>query len=310
MIYQIPIKTLPNVLKVGHIRYSSGWSETYTHKWNVLFFVVSGRFLYSFSSKHQVTLTAGMHLLVPAGVSYQVTATEDCDYYFASFNVSGSLSVVADKDVVQFLNEETERQRSALNREYDTAPCDSIYIVESYFHGDQAPKLQHQISRCAEYRYGSAPLDRMRLLNSFYTLLLSLASATGEQLLDTKQLSPTLIKLTRYIEENYTSQLSLQVLSSHFSMSKQYIMRLFREQFGMTVTHYINDVRLRKSLELLTFHPLSISEIAYAVGFSSLYYFDRLFKNTYAITPTEYQRTHNVIARSVPVIEIRNDKQD
>ena len=31
MIYQIPIKTLPNVLKVGHIRYSSGWSETYTH---------------------------------------------------------------------------------------------------------------------------------------------------------------------------------------------------------------------------------------------------------------------------------------
>ena len=72
-------------------------------------------------------------------------------------------------------------------------------------------------------------------------------------------------------------------------------MRLFREQFGMTVTHYINEVKLRKSLDLLTFHSLSVSEVAYAVGFSSLYYFDRVFKKTYALTPSEYQKRHRLI---------------
>ena len=92
MIYEVPIQPLPDVLKVGHIRYSSGWSDTYQHRWNVLIFVISGRFTYTFSSTHQVTLTAGTHLLVPAGVAYTVTAKEDCDYYFVSFKISGSLT--------------------------------------------------------------------------------------------------------------------------------------------------------------------------------------------------------------------------
>lgn len=298
MIYQIPVQTLPDVLKVGHIRYTSGWSSRYQHRWNVLFFVVSGEFSYTFSSKHQMTLTAGMHLLVPANVAYTVTATEDCDYYFISFNTHGQITSLDEQTAAEILNEESEKQRMFRNQEYDCPPSDYVYISECAFHGNRANKLQYHFSRCSEYRYGSSPLDRLRLLNSFFTALLSLASDTGEQLLDTKHLSPTLVKLTRYIEENYTSPLSLQVLSTQFSLSKQYIMRLFRQQFGMTVTHYINEVRLRKSLELLTFHSLSISEVAYAVGFSSVYYFDRLFKNTYSITPTEYQQTHSNLRRA------------
>ena len=298
MIYQVPIQTLPNVLKVGHIRYTSGWSSRYQHRWNVLFFVVSGDFSYTFSSKHQVTLTAGMHLLVPANVAYTVTATEDCDYYFISFNTYEPVISAEDQMVADILNEEGEKQRKARNLEYNCPPSDYVYISESAAHGDRANKLQYQFSRCSEFRYGGSPLDRLRLLNSFYTVLLTLASDTGEQLLDTKHLSPTLIKLTRYIEENYTSPLSLQTLSEQFSLSKQYIMRLFRQQFGVTVTHYINEIRLRKSLELLTFHSLSISEVAYAVGFSSVYYYDRLFKNMYSITPSEYQQTHSHLRRN------------
>ena len=298
MIYQVPIQTLPDVLKVGHIRYTSGWSSRYKHRWNVLFFVVSGEFSYTFSSEHQVTLTAGMHLLVPANVAYTVTATEDCDYYFISFNTYEPIISVEDQVVADILNEESEKQRKARNLDYNS-PGNYVYISESASHGDRANKLQYQLSRCSEYRYGNSPLDRLRLLNSFFTALLTLASDTGEQLLDTKHLSPTLLKLIRYIEENYTSPLSLQILSEQFALSKQYIMRLFRQQFGVTVTHYINEIRLRKSLELLTFHSLSISEVAYAVGFSSVYYYDRLFKSTYSITPTEYQQTYSHLRRSV-----------
>ena len=69
--------------------------------------------------------------------------------------------------------------------------------------------------------FGNSPLDRMRLLNFFQKVLFSLASTTGEHLLETKNFSPTLIKITRYIEENYTSQLSLQTVFSHFNLSKR-----------------------------------------------------------------------------------------
>ena len=298
MFYHISIQNLPDVRKVGHIRYRSGWSDSYRHKWDVMIFVLSGEFTYTFQDGQRVKLTAGMHLLIPAGTPYTATVGEDCDYYYVHFRCFLPLTTVSEQEVVQSLKEDMDLQKRARNQDYDIPPRDALYIADTAWHGERIQSLQYRISRCAEFRQGTSPLDRMRLLNSFFKVLISLASTTGERLLDTKHLSPTLIKITRYIEENYTSQITLQSLAARFGLSKQYIMRLFREQFGMTVTHYINEVKLRKSLDLLTFHSLSISEVAYAVGFSSLYYFDRIFKKTYALTPSEYQRRHRLIANS------------
>lgn len=300
MIYRIPIQALPEVRKAGHLRYRNGWFNSYTHKWDVFIFVLSGRFTYAFEGQKSIALTAGMHLLIPANTHYTATVEEDCDYYYAHFKVSESLLPIDEEQVVQNLKEDVETQKRARTKDYDSPQRNELYIAQTAFHGDRLSSLQYRISRCAEFRQGSAPLDRIRLCHSFLKVLISLASATGERLLDTKHLSPTLIKITRYIEENYTSQISLQSLATHFSLSKQYIMRLFREQFGMTVTHYVNEVKLRKSLELLTFHSLSVGEVAYAVGFSSLYYFDRIFKKTYSITPSEYQKRHRLIAQNEP----------
>ncbi|MBQ8440052.1 MAG: helix-turn-helix domain-containing protein, partial [Clostridia bacterium] len=298
MFYRVAIQNLPDVRKVGHIRYRSGWSDSYRHEWNVMIFVLSGEFTYTFQDNQCVKLTSGMHLLIPAGTPYTATVGEDCDYYYVHFRCFLPLTTVSEQEVVQSLKEDMDLQKRARNQDYDIPPRDALYIADTAWHGERIQSLQYRISRCAEFRQGTSPLDRMRLLNAFFKVLISLASTTGEQLLDTKHLSPTLIKITRYIEENYTSQITLQSLATRFGLSKQYIMRLFREQFGMTVTRYINDVKLRKSLELLTFHSLSISEVAYAVGFSSLYYFDRIFKKTYALTPSEYQRRHRLIANS------------
>jgi AraC-like DNA-binding protein len=300
MFYRVSMQKLPEVRKVGHIRCRSGWSNSYEHRWDVLIFVVSGEFIYDFYS-HRIKLTSGMHLLIPAGTPYTATVGEDCDYYYAHFKCANPLVTVSEAEVVSALKADVEAQEKARNQDYESPAGECLYVADTAWHKDRIKSLQYRISRCAEFRQGTAPLDRMRLLNSFFKVLISLASTTGEQLLDTKNLSPTLIKMTRYIEENYTSQISLQTLSDHFSLSKQYIMRLFREQFGMTVTHYINDVKLRKSLDLLTFHSLSVSEVAYAVGFSSIYYFDRVFKKTYALTPGEYQKRHRLITSSEPI---------
>lgn len=294
MIYKIPLCPLPDVRKTGRIRYPNGWFGSYRHKRNILIFVCSGEFIYSFSPEHKVKLAPGSHLLIPADVPYTATVGEDCDYFFIQFKTAEEIQAVPDKDVVEILKEETVAQQRAHSRDYDTEPSRYIYISETGVHKDRLETLKYRISRCAEFRQGRSPLDRMRLLHSFFRALLSLAAATGEGLLDTKHLSPAFIKLTRFIEENYTSPITLQSISEHFSLSKQYIMKLFREQAGVTVTHYINEIRLQKALDLLIYHSLSVSEVAYAVGFSNLYYFDRLFKKTYLITPTQFQKTHHL----------------
>ncbi len=300
MFYRVFIQNLPDVRKAGHLRYPCGWSNSYLHQWDVLIFVLSGEFVYHFDAGRSITLTEGMHLLIPAKTPYTATVKEDCDYYYIHFKCKEPLTEAFEGEVISSLREDVEIQKRARNQDYDSPPRSFIYIADTTRHGERTKSLQYRISRCAEFRQGISPLDRMRLLHSFFKVLVSLAATTGEQLMDGKLLPPTLVKITRYIEENYTSPISLQSIATYFALSKQYIMRLFRDQFGITVTYYINRVRLQKSLELLTFHSLSISEVAYAVGFSGLYYFDRIFKKVYFLTPSEYQKRHRLIDLSEP----------
>ncbi len=294
MFYRITVSTLPDVQQVAQLRYPPGHTEKETTNQNTLFYILSGKCVLNTGSHRHVTLTEGMHLLLPEGTPYTAAVEEDCDFYLVRFRCTGPLVTVPEGEALASLQEDVEIQKGARGQEYRVPPREALYIAHTAYHGERAKSLRYRISRCAEFRRGISPLDRMRLLNSFFKVLISLAATTGEQMMDATRLPPTLIKITQYIEENYTASISLQTVATHFSLSKQYIMRLFRRQMGMTVTHYINEIRLRKSLELLTYHSLSVSEVAYAVGFSSLYYFDRIFKKTYSLTPGEYQKRHRI----------------
>jgi len=60
---------------------------------------------------------------------------------------------------------------------------------------------------------------------------------------------------------------------------------------GLSTTAYIRDQRLRMAIQRLEKSDDTISEIAYAVGFSSPSYFIKTFKETYSMTPSEYQES-------------------
>lgn len=54
---------------------------------------------------------------------------------------------------------------------------------------------------------------------------------------------------------------------------------------GKTTTEYINEVRLKKSIELLKDGNMNITEIAINCGFNDVNYFSRLFKKRYGVSP-------------------------
>jgi AraC-like DNA-binding protein len=57
---------------------------------------------------------------------------------------------------------------------------------------------------------------------------------------------------------------------------------------GQTVHEFIKSIRLKKSLRLLLEGRLSISQVAYEVGFNSHSYFDKCFARQYQMGPKEY----------------------
>lgn len=71
-----------------------------------------------------------------------------------------------------------------------------------------------------------------------------------------------------------------------------YLTRILKKHTGMTMSEYINGIRLQEAKSLLTNTDLGISEIAYAVGYSDEKYFMRVFKRCEQVTPTQYRGAH------------------
>lgn len=96
------------------------------------------------------------------------------------------------------------------------------------------------------------------------------------------------------INANYfDGGLYLPEISSRLNMSAKHIARVFKTVTDMTVTEYINEVRLKKAVEWLENSKLSIHEIIPKIGIDNESYFYKLFKMKYGVTPREYTLNKN-----------------
>ena len=96
-------------------------------------------------------------------------------------------------------------------------------------------------------------------------------------------------KLDDLISEHLDDpDLSVDVLSKKVGLSRTHLNRKMKDLTGESPASYIRQLRLRKSVQLLKEHNLTISEIAFAVGFSSPSYFSQAFRDYYGVTPKEY----------------------
>lgn len=93
-----------------------------------------------------------------------------------------------------------------------------------------------------------------------------------------------------YIEENYVRDLTLDEVAGVQGLNPSYFCRIFKKASGSGFVDYLNFVRVCKSEKLLAVSDRSVLEVAYEVGFSSVSYFNRIFKKYKNCTPTEYRR--------------------
>ncbi|MFV8341629.1 substrate-binding domain-containing protein [Flavobacterium sp. XS2P39] len=97
-------------------------------------------------------------------------------------------------------------------------------------------------------------------------------------------------KLNDLIEKNLgNSAYTVEDLARSLTISRIQLYRKVKAILGISVSDHVNNRRLDKSKELLKKADLNISEIAYAVGFSSPNYFSTSFKNKFGVTPKEYK---------------------
>ncbi len=96
-------------------------------------------------------------------------------------------------------------------------------------------------------------------------------------------------KAIAYIDDNYKSNISLESICKEVNISPTHFCRLFKSFAGITFVQYLNFIRAREAEKLVSKTDMSITEIAFASGFSSPAYFDRIFKRHYKISPAKYR---------------------
>lgn len=99
-------------------------------------------------------------------------------------------------------------------------------------------------------------------------------------------------KVATYVMAHYVHNITLDEIASHIGMNRSAFCTFFKRNKGMTFSQFAMNYRLETAKELLKTSQKQISEICYAVGFSDLPHFTRVFKAKYGLPPNKYRKSH------------------
>ncbi|ASW74352.1 AraC family transcriptional regulator [Chryseobacterium piperi] len=94
-----------------------------------------------------------------------------------------------------------------------------------------------------------------------------------------------------YIHENYDRKPNVNEIAKIASLSTPAFCRYFKKQTNMTFTDFVNNYRINQA-RIFLLKESSITEVCFQVGFESLSYFNKLFKQHVGETPSEFRKRH------------------
>jgi AraC-like DNA-binding protein len=119
-------------------------------------------------------------------------------------------------------------------------------------------------------------------------------------------LSRHLLRVRDLIDRAYAEQLDVAALARSASVSRAYFSRSFTSAFGETPHQYLMSRRMERAMALLRAGDLSVTEVCFAVGFSSLGSFSTQFRRFVGDSPSAYrQRDGHAELAKVPSCYVR-----
>jgi AraC-like DNA-binding protein len=128
---------------------------------------------------------------------------------------------------------------------------------------------------------------------NFTSLLIALSRAYIEELTKFTPLhhhgKANIFSIEHFIADHMQEHLTVSQIASHFQITPEYLANLFQKNEHITVTDYVNYLRISGAKDLLISTNLLVKQIAYYYGFTNTKYFFRLFKEQTGLTPTKYR---------------------
>ena len=257
----------------SHIRQKHLSTQLRCHSGYKLFFILRGSVIFFVEDK-EIYLKKNQFLIIPPFSKHRSIYTEfdktlRCEIQF--------LPEYLEPEVLDII---TSLEKDSIARELPQQ-----YMEQLQFYFTQMNIYQKK----PEYQY--TPLMLKTLFTSI-AISLSHHSVSGDGQ-EIKNVNNSIKQAIDFINENYEKDITPKMLSENLFISERTLYRLFKENIRLTITEYINYVRVINAKRLMTDTSLSITDIAYHCGFNDSSYLSTVFKKYTGISPRIYRSSHS-----------------
>lgn len=148
---------------------------------------------------------------------------------------------------------------------------------------------QRDMKKRKEYPFGADQMIKLKLETLMIELVRDNKNVLGGE--SDELTDATIQEICIYINKNFKNKITLSELCFLFGTNKTSLCNKFRSALGETIISYINKLRIKEAKLLLRSGNFNITQISEEVGFSSVHYFSRIFKQYENQSPTNYINT-------------------
>lgn len=210
--------------------------------------------------------------VIPAGVPHGETVSAEPDRPFRNLVIGFYNNTLS----LHFAHEASPRKPDIECIEFFDAPNLEVFIT-----------LANTLSQTSAAASASKETVLKGLVLALLGLLRNVIDVGGSQL--NSDIGKVFQAKCVVREQFPNAELSVQRIAEGLGCSADYLSHLFHTETKERLTHYIQRIRIEAAAVELESTPLTISEIAYATGFSDPAYFARVFKRHKGITPQDFR---------------------
>lgn len=167
----------------------------------------------------------------------------------------------------------------------ENKPFDTLYNCSL----SKASLLQVYLNDMITHWRQSQPMDALRVKATFHQFIYELIRMLEEQARSGSQ--PDLVQLTiRYLQEHYQEPVAMDELAAMFNCSITHLSRLFKRDTGMSLIHYLIQIRMKHAQQWLLGSHLGLKDIAAKIGYPDAFYFSRMFKKHSGYSPLQFRK--------------------
>ena len=163
---------------------------------------------------------------------------------------------------------------------------DNIYFKSNIINNKL---LYKELLTLCEYLNNTTTNDHEILIYNFFNKLAIDYSSNTKSESNTNNY--ILKEVKSYILDNIKEQITLDDIATNIGFNKEYIIRIFKNEFGLTPHAFLMNEKVNYAKKLLDKNnELSICDIATDIGFYDQSHFTKLFKKSFANTPKKYKQ--------------------